>query len=184
MYNEILEFARAFGTPIAACVGAYVAYRFGSIQAEIAKTQVGIASRQAETSRDAALTARNKLRMDMYEERLRIYNAVMAMFGDLGVLGHMNSESERKYLQGIVSARWVFGKEMKEFLEGRVWAAMTEYVAAQNNYNDNAETSYRAELAAAKAERRKELLALREEVDQRFAKFMEFERDPLDQLLN
>ena len=169
MYDTILEFVRAFGTPFAAGVGAFVAYRFGNIQADIAR-------RQAQTASDAALTARNKLRMDMYEERLTIYNTVMTMFGQLGVMGRLTNEDELNYLKGIGSSRWVFGEHMHDFLGVKVWHAMVNYVAAQNNYNEYSNTEHRAQLAVAKAERRKELLALREESDHRFAEFMEFER--------
>lgn len=108
MYDIILELVRAFGTPFAACVGALVAYRFGTIQADIAR-------RQARTASDAALTARNKLRMDMYKERLAVYNTVMKMFGELGVMGRLTSDDEVNYLGGIGSSRWVFGKDMQDF---------------------------------------------------------------------
>lgn len=176
MYNEILEFARAFGTPIAAGVGAYVAYRFGSIQASIARTQVEIATRQADTSRDAALTARNKLRMDMYQERLKIYNAVIAMFADFGMSGRLTNELENNYWAGIGSSRWVFGKDMQEFLEGDLWHKMADYVAAHSSYDEHAPPEIRTQLGKAKGERRKELMAMKPVVDQRFAEFMEFER--------
>ena len=171
MYELILEFARAFGTPFAACVGAFVAHRFGTIQADIAR-------QQAQTASGVALTSRNKLRMDMYAERLAIYKAVRSVFGELGVMGRLTPEDERNYLVGIESSRWVFGKEMHEFLEVKVWRAIIDYVAAQNEYNYNSNTDLRAQLATAKAERRKELLTLRDEVDHRFAEFMEFEHDP------
>lgn len=58
----------------------------------------------------------------------------------------------------------------------KVWHTMADYVAAQSNYNENAGTGIRAQLAEAKAKCRQELLALREEADHRFAEFMEFER--------
>ena len=176
MYPEFLEFMRAVGTPIAALIGAFVAFRFGNIQA-------GIANRQAETARDAALTARNKLRMDMYQERLKIYNAVIAMFADFGMSGKMTSELENNYWVGIGSSRWVFGKDMQEFLEGELWHKMVDYVAAQNSYDEHAPQEFRAQLGKAKGERRTELMAMKPEVDQRFAKFMEFERDALERLL-
>ncbi|KRC14816.1 hypothetical protein [Acidovorax sp. Root217] len=175
MYDNILEFMRAFGTPLAACVGAYVAFRFGNIQADIAR-------RQADTARDAALTARNKLRMDMYQERLKVYNSVIAMFADFGISGSLAKELEDNYWAGIVSSRWVFGKDMQEFLEGDLWHKMVDYVAAQNSYDEHAPQELRAQLGKAKGERRKELMAMKPEVDQRFAKFMEFERDPIDRL--
>ena len=174
MYESFLELVRTFGTPLAACVAAFVAYRFGNIQARISRRQVRIAS-------DAALTARNKLRMDMYQERLAIQTSIMKMFGELGVMGHLTPEDEHKYLTGISSSRWVFGKDMQEFLETKVWHAMADYVAAQNSYNENSNTEHRKQLAVAKASRRKELLALREEADHRFAEFMEFERAPPEQ---
>lgn len=168
-YEAVLEFMRAFGTPMAALIAAGIAYRFGNIQAGIARRQVSIAD-------NAALTARNKLRVDMYEERLSVHQAVRHLFGQLSVNGHITHDDEIQYLKGIVSARWVFGKEMDTFLNTTLWGAIAAYTAAQNSYDEHANTDARAIAARTKSDRRKDLLGMTDEADALFARFMEFEQ--------
>ncbi|WP_291518716.1 hypothetical protein [Acidovorax sp.] len=169
MYERILELFVAAGTPIAALVAALIAHRFGAIQADIARRQVSIAD-------DAGLTARNKLRMDMYQERMQVYKAVRNLFGQFGVNGKISHDDEVQYLEGIASARWVFGKEVDTFLSTKLWGAIAAYIAAHNSYDEHANTNARADAARNKADRRAELLSMKEEVDTLFARFMEFEQ--------
>lgn len=169
MNDRTIDLFIAAGTPLAALIAAFIAYRFGAIQAEIARRQVSIAD-------DAGLTARNKLRMDMYEERMQVYKAVRNLFGQFGVNGKISRDDEMQYLEGIASARWVFGKEVDTFLRTKLWGAIAEYIAAHNSYDEHANTSARADAARNKADRRAELLSMQEEVDTLFARFMEFEQ--------
>ncbi len=168
MDDRTIDLFIAAGTPLAALIAAFIAYRFGAIQAEIARRQVSIAD-------DAGLTARNKLRMDMYQERMQVYKAVRNLFGQFGVNGRISRDDEIQYLEGIASARWVFGKEVDTFLSTKLWGAIAQYIAAHNSYDELANTNARADAARNKADRRAELLSMQEEVDTLFARFMEFE---------
>ena len=168
-YQALLEFFRAFGTPIAAAIGAWVAYRFGTIQAQIA-------SQQAKTARDAAITARNKLRMDMYDIRLEIYSTVMALLSQLAITGKLTQADENAFLGGLKGVRWVFGSDLDEFLTRNLWHAVVDFMAAQNSFNESEEQSLRAQMAEAKHARRTELLGMREDIERRFAEYMDFER--------
>lgn len=68
-WQTIGEAVKSFALPLAAPLAAfYVANKFGHIQADIGR-------RQAETAALAMKTARNKLRLDLFEKRFAIYEA-------------------------------------------------------------------------------------------------------------
>ena len=90
--------------------------------------------------------------------------------------GQITHDDEIQYLKGIVSARWVFGKEMDTFLNTKLWGAIAAYTAAQNSYDEHANTDARASAARTKSDRRKDLLGMKDEADALFARFMEFEQ--------
>ena len=69
--SEWLTLFGSVATMAAAGVAALVAHRIGT-------SQTAIARQQAETAATEAETARSKLRLDLFERRLGVYNAAMA----------------------------------------------------------------------------------------------------------
>ena len=133
MYQDILEFARAFGTPAAACVGsataAWVAHKFGSIQARIAQ-------QQADTAALVAKTARNKLKFEQFDRRLVIYKATQDVLAKVSTHGRLTDEDESGYLIGTSGAHWLFDKAVVEYLERTLWHAMIDFRSADQSLRD------------------------------------------------
>jgi predicted metalloprotease len=83
---------------LAAGVGAWVAHKFGRIQESIAK-------QQAATAAAAATTARNKLRLDLFDRRWAIYQTAK---GVIDTMAHQDDDPDSaalKYLSNIRAAR-------------------------------------------------------------------------------
>jgi hypothetical protein len=59
-------------------------------------------------------TARGKLKLDLYEKRLVVYDAVWNTLGQIGTTGKTNQKIEQEFLLGIAGAKWLFDKNMEK----------------------------------------------------------------------
>ncbi len=86
---------------IGAGAAAFIAWRFGSIQARIAEQQ--------------ARTARNKLRLDLFERRLKVYQAVADYLEDVPKWAPGEAKLD-EHLPNFAAVRWLFGKEVSNWV--------------------------------------------------------------------
>lgn len=111
----LAENLRPWAVPLATLMGALAAARitwhFGSVQA-------GIARQQAETASLAAATARNKLKLELFDRRFELYKVVRdyahesGYKGPEGILGSETSE----LLFHVMEIRWLFGQDLHEWV--------------------------------------------------------------------
>lgn len=101
---------------IGAGTAAYIAWRFGSIQARIAEQQ--------------ARTARNKLRLDLFEKRMKVYEAIAEYLNTLPSWAMQESRLD-EFLPRFAPARWLFGPEVMKWVEEEMLRAGLDYVMAR-----------------------------------------------------
>ena len=105
MWLEVLKaVAPLIAALLAAGVGAYVAHKFGAIQANIAH-------RQAET-------AAKKLKLDVFDRRLASYKAIKAFISKAFHTGDFTPNERLEYLAELGTARWVFTPRVFAYLQG------------------------------------------------------------------
>lgn len=97
MYHALRDFAGPIATIIAAVVAAGVAWQFGRGQRQIAQ-------QQAVTAQGQENTARQRLKLDLYEKRFNIYITVLDLY-----LADMKKE-----LSDIKEAEFPFVKAFRE----------------------------------------------------------------------
>lgn len=114
-WNNFLEHAKSFALPLA---GIYVAYKFGRIQADIGR-------RQAETATQSMATARTKLRLDLFEKRLAIYEALMDVVNKTQRRATITHEDVYALQQGAKSASWLFDVQTADYIQGVSSAAFS-----------------------------------------------------------
>lgn len=109
--TSILDFISKIGpllTFVAALIAARIAWNFGQIQADIARTQAATAAR-------AAATARNRLRFDLFDERLKFYNIVTSYME-----AHYSRECWKvdtsPYLRAVSGAKWLFNDTVNDWI--------------------------------------------------------------------
>ncbi|MGN7875565.1 hypothetical protein ACTJKJ_18545 [Roseateles sp. 22389] len=90
-----VEYVKALGAPVVALIAALLA---GSI-----------AYRQWST-------ARSKLKLDLFEKRLKVYDAAWQMIATLNDPKTVTIEHFKTYLLGIATARWLYGPEVTTLL--------------------------------------------------------------------
>ncbi len=66
-------------------------------------------------------TAQNKLKLDLFEKRMSVYQTARDMISFVATRGKINPEEQLKYLLGIQTAKWLFGLEVAEYLQKTLW---------------------------------------------------------------
>lgn len=77
-------------------------------------------------------TAQNKLKLDLFERRMSVYQSARDMIGFIASRGKITPEEQFKYLAGIQTARWLFGPDVTEYLETELWHKVVNLELTQN----------------------------------------------------
>ncbi|NVM87654.1 hypothetical protein FHT32_001293 [Variovorax sp. SG517] len=93
----------------AAAAAVFVAYKFGKIQA-------GIAKQQADTAILAAKTARNKLKFELFERRLVMYDRVYAYIDTVIGQGKIVAESDSEFLTSVRAMGWITDRSVVDYV--------------------------------------------------------------------
>lgn len=105
---------QSFALPLAAPFAAlYVANKFGHIQAEIGR-------RQAETAALAMGTARNKLRLDLFEKRLAVYEATNSFLSNVRGLKNGTDADVMVLMRSTKSAIWLFDERTANHITKKI----------------------------------------------------------------
>jgi hypothetical protein len=65
--------------------------------------------------------AQNKLKLELFDRRLAVYDAVIAIFASVTAYGTLKRESELTFLEGTARMRWLFNDEIAEYVEKEIW---------------------------------------------------------------
>ena len=168
LHERFLDVIKNIGTPLVAVCGVFIAHKFGKIQAAIAQ-------QQANTAALSVQTARNKLKLDLFDRRLTIYNTVTTMLGQLGMTGNLSSDDERNYLVGINGAHWLFDVHVVAFLEKTIWHQMINFVLLQRTLRDPDQWQNLKNVAELHSAARKTLLDQRAVLDEIFDPYLKLE---------
>lgn len=98
---------------IGAGTAAYIAWRFGSIQARLAEQQ--------------ARTARNKLRLDLFERRLKVYQAVADYLTEVPTWAPGDSRLD-EHLPKFAAVRWLFRDDVSNWVYAELLDEVRKYV--------------------------------------------------------
>lgn len=128
-WSVILEHSKSFALPLA---GVYVAHKFGSIQASIGK-------RQAETAALSMETARNKLRLDLFEKRFAVFESANLVISKVRRKGRLDAEDRDIYWNQIQTATWLFDKEVVHLLSNEIFGAIYDLVEVTENIEEEAD---------------------------------------------
>ncbi len=166
-WEKVMDWVKALALPAA---GVYVAYKFGNIQAAIGR-------QQAETARLAMRVSRNKLKLDLFDRRVKVYDTAFSMLGSFGMLGKIDNEDEHRYWSGILSAKWLFDTEVVTYLEQTLWQGMVAFREAQQALDDSDPNEGRAAIAKEAAKRRRWLMDQNSVLSEMFKPYLHFDRE-------
>lgn len=99
--------------------GLYVAHKFGGIQAAIAR-------QQASTAAMAAMTARTKLNLDLFDKRWQVYKAARELIGVVGTKNSVSQLETGMFAAGIQGSQFLFDDSVHKYLGETLWGKALE----------------------------------------------------------
>ncbi|MBX9403027.1 hypothetical protein K4L06_17095 [Lysobacter sp. BMK333-48F3] len=108
--------------------------------------------------------ARNKLKLDLYDKRIAIYDVVRKTLGIATSHGKLTQDDEVEYLSGIRTAQWLFGPEVAEYLTKTLWHKIVDF-SLHNAMLSSTDREERSKHIHARAETIKWLVEQYDELD-------------------
>lgn len=118
IWGEVKSSVFPLVAPVAAV---YVAYKFGHIQA-------GIGRRQAETALQAMGTNREKLRLDLFDRRLAVYEAANEFITKAARGDRLNADHRFDLLRDTKGATWLFDERTAQYITDSLFSDAYEVV--------------------------------------------------------
>ncbi|PXX93811.1 hypothetical protein DIT71_03160 [Marinobacter vulgaris] len=140
------DYVSAIGIPVIALIGSWIAFR---------QFQV----------------SRNKLKHDLFEKRLEIYEAVRNTLGIVARNGKLTQAEEINYLVATRSAKWLFGNEVYLYLDETLWDKIVD-LGLHNSILEGPSSEEKKQHAAARGETMKWLISQHSEFDALCAKYL------------
>lgn len=118
-------YVSSVAAPVIAAIAAWIAYR----QFKIAARQIEISAKQTDISLAQAEVAKNKLKLDLFEKRMAVYEVARNAIGKSASRGPLSGQEQIDYLVGINSAKWLFDEKVANYLEKDLWAKFADFQA-------------------------------------------------------
>lgn len=72
-------------------------------------------------------TARNKLKLDLFERRCKIYEATRKALLEIGTGDRLTGPTREAFAANALAATWLLDDELDRYLRENLWPAMTLY---------------------------------------------------------
>lgn len=120
-----------------------------------------------------ANTARNKLRLDLFERREKVYLAAKDAIARIVQSGQVTPDIEHDFQRGIMGARWLFGTDIETYLDRTLWTNIVDLMLVNSKleYLRPADDEYQA-CSKARTEGMLWFLEELRALDERFSKHL------------
>jgi hypothetical protein len=110
-WHEISPYWQAILTLVVSVAVAFISW----LQWQTATKQSETAKKQWETAERQAATARNRLRLDLFKRRIKVYDALIAIAAAAYINGHITPEEQNTCGNAIQGAEFLFNKEIDDY---------------------------------------------------------------------
>lgn len=117
-------------------------------------------------------TAQNKLKLDLFNRRWIIYEAVQKYLSSLMVSGKTTPEMEFEFLTGKRGAQWLFDEKVTLYLDKELWSKICDLGCIQSELDGMPAGEERTKKIQAKRELREWFMAQSKAVDEKFSPFL------------
>jgi hypothetical protein len=127
-------------------------------------------------------TARNKLKLDLFDSRWAVYGATRDLITEMFVGGTVSPETEAIFLRESRGARWLFDERVDSYLRNELWAKATLLKAANSMLDPTAAPTGREQATKQKNEIMLWLAKQDAMADALFGPFLKMEESPIEWL--
>ena len=143
------NYLTAMMTPVVACFGVWIAYQ-------------------------QWITARDKLRLDLYERRMEVYAAARAALSAVFARNDLTPAEESTYLRGVAGAQWLYGKDVTKYLHKEFWAKLCDLHSITTQLDGTTSGAARTTLVDQRTVLRKWFLDQHDRMDKLFYPYLGF----------
>lgn len=119
------------------------------------------------------ITARNKLRFDLFEKRFAVYKGARDFLNETIAAGEVTNESLRNYRQSTDAAKWVVAHEVHDYLECELYKKALDAQRIQSELEGVDVGEERAKLVDKKAALRLHFLNQYDRLDALFSPYLQ-----------
>lgn len=120
-------------------------------------------------------TARNKLKLDLFDRRFAVYDTARTFLGSIATSGKVHEDELTKFMVGTREARWLLNPEIEDYMNKEIYVKALHHQTTDEELRFANPGEDRTKLARAKAEQRQILLAQFEVLNEKFKKFLSLE---------
>lgn len=121
-------------------------------------------------------TAKAKLKLDLFERRLAVYEGVREYLAVIMRSGATTQEAEMAYLESVQGAKWLFGDKLIGYLNETLWQNVCRLGCLQSELDGMPAGDERSQKIQAKADLKMWFLAQHKELDGWFLPYLEFRK--------
>jgi hypothetical protein len=89
-----------------------------------------------------ARTARNKLRLDLFDRRYVIYRAVVETIAKVNRQGYLLAPDLEEFLLATRGARWLFDDDIGKYIDEKIWVNIRKLMAELADQQENETEDY------------------------------------------
>jgi hypothetical protein len=158
-YDFLRDFAAPIATILASITAASIAFAFGLYQARIARRQATIAG--------------DKLALDLFERRVTALNKLRGPISDIVRHGASSAKIENELLDAIEAARFLYGPEVKQYLDDLYKSLLSLDEHNKNLDNDQLSSEGRIAVANQRSRRFQEIVSFYNSIDPLFGPYLQ-----------
>lgn len=166
--SDWLALLNSIATLSAAAGATFITYKIGKGQREIAE-------RQADTAAAEAHTAKNALKLELFDRRLGVYKAAHKAINSTGLLNYRRKEVEDAYEAGVDPAIWLFPQEVMDYLNDELWPLLVEFGVTSRDAETCTDEDEKTSAIRREGELRVELIAQNNRLNEVFAPHLRLE---------
>ncbi len=141
MWNFFATFAGPIATIVASFAALFVTWRFGTIQAGVAREQAKIAQGQMRIADEQKYIARARFKLDFYEKRYSVFEAARSLLIQAVQHDHVDAEQVITFRMKTADAVFLFDDDVPTYLAGLLnktlrFRALKAQEKAADEYNE------------------------------------------------
>lgn len=117
-------------------------------------------------------TAQNKLKLELFDRRLIVYEAARDYISSVMTSGKTTNEKELEFLVGIRGAKWLFDEHVTQYLDKELWHKICGLGCLQSELDGMPTGEERTRKIRAQAVLKEWIIAQMQVLDEKFAPFL------------
>lgn len=117
--------------------------------------------------------ARNKLKLELFDRRYRVYEAARTLLASIMTTGKAKDEELWKYLAAVRESRWLLDTAAAEYLQKELYGKALKLAQYESELDGVPVGGERTRLVGLKGEVREWLIAQYQVLDEKFAPYLQ-----------